>query len=822
MKTKNMGVTIKNRSCFIFARCIILLLLVIMLCLTVGGCDLGVQVPGSEIESTVPEHGETDVATDTVISITFNKPALPQSFSGGPIPYFEYEKTWSADNTTIVLTPSENLLESTTYLITVGAVRFDDNSSLEQPVSFSFDTIVDESQSPAQLAMSPENVETVESIHENMDRLIMRGNDAETVCAEVVEMLEDDENIKAAGVDEENSAVWVDFNDGEIQIFQVEDNDEDGYGYIPDDAFLPERSENYSRKSWLSDNRAASEETGNTPHYLPANNKALLANSLEYLHPGIYINDSTDVINEMLSDRGYDVTRHALVLDDFKHLGDYGVIVLETHGTWRPAASFNANTLDSLSTQHVLLTTTRITDGNFPPDKNSITNDRTSLVSWTVKKSYLIVNGVTTQVSTIRNYGVTAEYVREQVNRFTDKTVFFLNGCRGLSSDVVPDETVSPFKDVFFEKCDKGALFMGWDGRTSFFTAVRAALNFFQYATASNRGLRVFGQDRSGSWAEVTLLKKLDVPWGGYNMTAQNSYDIIKGQNQVTCPKFKGTLQIESEGSDTYKNILMPHPLYVEFDAGGEHLIDMLTDTDPEVRVGGVKCTLVRDSENSNLWDIKIPSGAYGDLVVTENERKSISRTVYKWNPKIRIQGSYKDDYGQEQYTVNLSLHARATISAESLRENPFEDALPPAGFTTEFEREASVISWTISGSRGESVIYTSSGSGNHVFRDSDSGFMFYTYGTIGGFAMGGSITFPYKQTVTGEGISLTEDEEYSLTWASATTDVFDLLTSNWTVIEGLRSSTEESPYVNSVISQTDSWNEFSADPVFEAFVEPR
>ena len=804
-----------------FGYLIIILSFSCLLTLTQTACNMENQVPGSEIESTTPEQGEIDVSPDTDISITFNKPALPQTLSLVINPYIEYERSWSPDNTTIVITPAENLLPSATYLVTIAAVKFSDNSSLVQPVSFSFDTVVDENNPPAPLAMSDENIETVESINEDIDRGIKKGLDAETICTQIVEMLQDNENISSSGIDEDNNAVWVNFNDGELQVFQVITDDTEEYD--SENPVTTERSNLYLNRSGEPLRHSMPEGSEDIPHYLPANNRALLANALQIFHPDKYVNNSTDTVKEMLTDRGYEVTMHPLVLDDFNKLGDYGVILIETHGTWRPLAAYNA-AIDALSTQHILLTTTRITSENIPPDWQDIKKDKTKLVSWTVKNSVMTVNGVKI-VSTLRNYGVTAEYVREKVQTFTDKTIFFLNACKGISDET--GETASPFKDLLFEKCDKGPVFIAWNNKTSFLHAVYASLNLFQYATASNKDVTVFGRDKSsGKMVAINLLKSLVVPWGGYNMTVQAAYHELKTNGVIKDNKFGGVLQIETKGTDTYENILMPHPRYVEFDADGNHQIDMLADTNPEVTVGDTKCTVTRKSRDSCFWSIKMPVGAYGKLVVTENGRTSIPRTVYKWNPKIKVQSDYTNSDGSKHTTANLSLYARATLSRTSLRDYP-GDEMPTAGFTTVWEKAASSISWNSNGNFSTVDPYfggtsqtTWADSGLRYLGDRDDGDMDYDKSV--GLDISCSTVIPIKIEQTTSLGTFKSDDEIDISFSGFYKP--SSVTSEWTVSGQSFDNLQDWPSGIGGITASEivSWQAFSPDPLFDSSSEPR
>ncbi len=97
-------------------------------------------------------------------------------------------------------------------------------------------------------------------------------------------------------------------------------------------------------------------------------------------------------------------------------------------------------------------------------------------------------------------------------------------------------------------------------------------------------------------------------------MTVQAAYHELKTTDVIKDKKFGGMLQIETKGEDTYENIIIPHPRYVEFDADGKHTIDMLADTDPEVTVGDAKCTVSRKSNDSCFW-VRCLSGLTENLL---------------------------------------------------------------------------------------------------------------------------------------------------------------------------------------------------------------
>ncbi|MFQ5491782.1 MAG: hypothetical protein ACE5GE_13770, partial [Phycisphaerae bacterium] len=256
------------------------------------------------------------------------------------------------------------------------------------------------------MAASDDNLPTVQATDAQIDRMLAEGADAPTICAEVAQSLQDDDRVAGAAVDPDIDAVWVDFVDGESQVFQIIDDTADSEGLIKDDTFALIKSvQNRNR------NRPTPPVTQprqfNPPNpadliHLPAKDKALLANALSPFHANWDVTDTTEKLFAMLFDLGYEGKRVPLTLDLVETFGDYGVIVLETHGTWRdpiyPAdqVQLPAGILDDddnstsptndncggTGARHVLLTTTRVTGANLAPRGGEIFCGQ--LVIWNV------------------------------------------------------------------------------------------------------------------------------------------------------------------------------------------------------------------------------------------------------------------------------------------------------------------------------------------------------------------------------------------------------------------------------------------------------
>ena len=762
-----------------------------------SGCDQIITPTPDDIVETIPAHGETGVTTDTVIQITLAKAVNPESLHVWFTPSTEYESSWSTDNTTVTLVPSSVLIEGTTYLVTIGEVTYTDNSSLDEPLSFYF-TTAGEDNSDVPLADSEENEATMASILDKIEDLLLQDEGAEMVCTQVVQMLQTDDRVAGTGTDPDNNTVWVYCVDGETQIFQVLDENADENEEIPEDDILFSQAGGYRQSTQPIVTRMGQFDSSGYYH-MPESKKALLANSLAYFEPQWTVNDSTDTLELMLYDCGYDVDRVKPTLDVFERLGDYGVIVLETHSTWRPLATFNSVVeCNGTGSQNILLTTTPINLQNPPPDKDDIRYGCSPLVSWTTSKVLMIVNGKRI-VWPIRHYGVTADYVRQKITQFPNSTVFVLNACRGIRDDVLTGQITSPFRDLLFDKTDKGALFLGWDGRVHSFNASRAVLNLFQFATASNESVTAKGKN---------VLKKFDIPWGGKtDLQLGMLWLQSKGYDFYSKKGVTATFQIEWQGwPNPYYgvNILMPHPNDIMFVEDGKHVLEMDAVATPEVRVGSSLATISPYQGGlAGYWNLTIPVGAFGELVASEDDRLSIARTVHRWKPQITMQGKS----GYLNYTVNLSLHARAMV--DSYRYFP-TDPLPPATFDTVWDKEACTVSWQVSGeeSDGEKTVkYT--GSGLRTFGDYEGG----TFCTVDGVTATIEVTTQISVTTTETTASGQTSYEEQV-WLGITRDV--PISSTWAI--AAQSFEDDDGYGTSQIS----WGAFSAEPPFDSEKEPR
>lgn len=169
---------------------------------------------------------------------------------------------------------------------------------------------------------------------------------------------------------------------------------------------------------------------------IPANNKAVIANSLTVSQP---LQDFSSPLKAMLLVRGYDVQTVDADLDFFKRLTEFGVIVIEAHGAVKPYFTVQ-DVLGSKSTgvdptcssqggSMVLWTPTPVTrgsDGNFGTYVSDVVCGWLRVVTTTVRR-------VGQKPFSTTVYGVTPNFVRKYAQgNFPSHTLLCLSACRGL------------------------------------------------------------------------------------------------------------------------------------------------------------------------------------------------------------------------------------------------------------------------------------------------------------------------------------------------------------------------------------------------------
>ncbi len=664
------------------------------------------------------------------------------------------------------------------------------------------------------LAASSANAASVTSAVSKAGQMLQQGSDATTINAALLTQLQGDSRVVGSGLDPTGETVWADFIGGESHCFLVVDQSKDTSGTLKPMHPI-ERPRAPGTDAGCADIKTIAQQptqpaTGRT-YTIPGNSRALLANSLSFIHSNWSINDSTELIEKMLKARGYTTERHNLTIDDFTKLTDYGVIVLEGHGQWRnpqyapellqlpPALGIpNTGTCGGAFSRVSVLTTTKVTEQNLVDHAGDVGCGR--LVLWNV--TILQPDG---KIAKVQYYGVTPNYVREyDSGKFPKNTIFLMNACRGIRGDLS-----SPFADLLFEKCDQGACFLGWSGKVEYAKAARAALYLFQLMTCANeekKVMNIYG-------VEKTVLQKFTPPQGGGATWMLNAMAELNQQLYLTDLASGAQLTPLIQSPGTTQPMLVPHPLSWSGPSpwqSGAFALGMFSDAQPAITIGGTSVSASEINYWANVWNISaVPSGAYGDIVIKHGNISSIPRPLRRWQPSITVKGN-SDGLA---YTVTFTLLARGTVA--NFRTSVWQDPPPATFFDAEWIKAGSIIAWNITGQKvTQDYRYDYSGSGSRAFGANDGGYMTCASdGSSVSLSASGEVT--YTTTTTNLKTQNVSTSNNSKAISISRNGVS--LSSNWTISDA--SFTQGVGFSDQ--AQV-SWNAIAADPPFDPNAEPR
>lgn len=680
------------------------------------------------------------------------------------------------------------------------------------------------------LALLPDNGQVITSALDAVDQNLDQGADLPAVRQDLLNRLKADSHVAGAGLDEDSDVVWADFTNGEIHCFWIVDATTDAPAGSVDSltvAALPGRSAHtlftsLPVESTSTNHRSVAAFNPDTFWHLPANNKALLVNALWPFHADWDISDTTVRIKDMLEACGYVVEPEPVVypdgqvgpglltLDHFQHLSDYGVIFIETHGARRkpeyPAEALqlppslglpNTGTCGGDASLMVLLTTTPTTPAAMAKYAGDLNCGRVTF--WNAR----IRDPKGKIIRRQQYFGVTPNFIREHdPGKFPDSTLFFLNACRGFGDDSYS----SPFASTLFEKCNRGAYFIGWAKKVFYPIAARAALNHFQLMTGANDELYIKGK---------ALLRSATPPCGGGFTELNAAWYQLSIRDYITDPSSGAVLTRRVQNDEGTGLILMPHVLGASQENDGRFSLGMISDTVPQLTIGVTVVPVQRDTWNTlptRGWKMPASVTSYGDMVLSQDGRMGIARPLHRWRPSISVTGGT----GGRVVNATFTLQGRATIDGGSLRASPWADP-PAAQFQAYWDKPASFIAWNITGestSTSGDYHYSYSGTGSRAFGDNDGGLLeSQGNGTTARLSAYAQVTY------TTTGIDLSTGEQ----WSGDNTVTISVdreglaLGADWTVAAG--AYTENNTSLGDVQM---NWNAFTPTPPFDPQTEPR
>lgn len=624
---------------------------------------------------------------------------------------------------------------------------------------------------------------------DTLDTLLQQGVSPSDAYAQVLAQLQADPQVVAAGMAEDGDAVWAEFNGGETHWFASFDQTTP-VPELQDEQNPPAVAKAIQAAKALP--RAPAQGASTDTYRMPANNKALLANSYAFYHGNEHYNDNTATLEKMLRARGYVAQPHLLTLDDFDNFSAYSVIFLDAHASWRPLQYAVSICSDAMRT-HVILTTTEATQDLIVQHAGDIGCGGLDLWNCRIRRE----DGT---VQRTQCFGVTPTYVRRHsTGPFPGNTFFVLNGCRGYALDMS-----SPWRDLLFQK-GNGGLFAGWARKPYFGNAGRAMLYWFQLMTGSNEELVI---------DDVRIIKKSTPPQANFT-PAPDAFEQIDQRGLGVDPKSKAQLVYSDQPGETRKMILMPHiALWRGCNDVGDNSVgrdvDIYADAgDLQVLIG--ETVMTSQLLRPNLIRITEPTAAYGQMVLKQADRTSIPRILHRWRPVLEITGTGGPARPGLTYTATVVGHARGMVA--NGRTASWLDP-PPAEFgALIWDNPHCTAGWNVSGEGdyAEGVHMKYSGSGLRVFEKDEVGTLYYNSG--GGSA---SLTFgvhlPATMEITAGNISISS---IFLGVAAVVNDA--QVSEDWTVLSGAAQAMDTAGGAVNV-----KWNSFACEPPFDPVSEPR
>lgn len=659
---------------------------------------------------------------------------------------------------------------------------------------------------PRAQASSTENADAVNAALEAAEDLLRDGAANEDARAALLARLQSDPQVLGAALDPDSGAVFADFRNGETQVFSIIDTTADTEGSLTS----LRDSASTARATALPPVRpakpAAAQGTGLDTYWrMPANNRALLVNAISALHPDLPYTNSTNTLWKMLSDRGYEAAPpDNLTVDHFRHLSDYGVIVIEAHGLWRepqwaPEIMFPSGTCGGAGSKQALLTTTVVTQENTVAYTPDIVCGR--LMAWNTS-----FRDPRNRLRRLQAWSVTPNFVREHdPGAFPSNTLFCLNSCRGFDQNFF-----SPYEQLLFEKCGSGAMFFGWTQRVDYAYAGRALLNIMQLATSSNESLVIEG---------VNVLRQYTPPQGNF-ASMRMAWAQLNARGWTFDPTTLGQLVYTDQQEDFRDFVLMPH--FVDYLSilnaanQNEYKLNLWSmGIGPHLSIGGNPIALQR--ENNGLFTVyRLPATTYayyGELTLSEQDRGDVRRVLHRWRPSISIANAG----GDLQYQITLTLMARSATA--NGRGSAWADP-PRAVFgETAWDKPACWVAWNVSGEKTYNsdhgrmrAVY--SGSGSRVFGAGDTGGLRCNED---GLSVDLNATAWIVYTTTTTNLDTGETTSYDTTAGASVEARGIALSQEWTIASASHQANNATLGDHQV-----RWNAIAAEPPFDPAVEPR
>jgi hypothetical protein len=550
-----------------------------------------------------------------------------------------------------------------------------------------------------------------EDTGKSLTQAIEGGASTEDAVNSLVQTLKANPNVVVAVADEDDRTAWALFESGLECVYEVIDDEET-------DLTLPAVQATAAVESSFSTAQAGS----GLSYKLPANNRAVLANSLYVTRP---LQDVRTPMKTMLEACGYDVDVVDADLTFFENMSQYSVIFIEAHGgrrssaeaTWDSAANTfynlvlkqNLPACGLIGGEAVLQTTTEVTQDLLNEYKEDLECGRLKIRFPTVKRKGL-------PPVTYRFFGVTPNFVRRHdTGKFPDYALLCLSACRSFTPDG------SPWADLMNEK-SYGSIVVGWDHQVHYSISSRAMLHLFQFLAGTNDQFDITEiNPTTGAKTIYPLLFENSAPVlpqtvnGAMDGLTLQSFDV----DQAT------TARLTASGESLYGfNRLMLAPAIETFETRGDGKVDMTARCADNAELEFPGGAMNIGTANNGQWQLTLPGLYSGPMALVMEDRRCPPRDLLQWDPvivKIRP-ASTSIPSGTCDFAVTYQLSARAVAAGSREGWSLWDE--PESAFRANWDPDRSKVTWSVNGNASESDLLfgtsqcTWSGGNTRTFND--------------------------------------------------------------------------------------------------------
>ena len=553
---------------------------------------------------------------------------------------------------------------------------------------------------------------------QSLEQAIADGTSTTEALASLVQTFQADSRVVAASADEDGQSAWVFFKSGVECMYEVIDEEQE-LADVKSQA-TPKCREvdpaTFRSLNHIGDaadaaaRKAGTQQAGALLTYqMPANNKAVLANSL---YKTLRLQDVRTPVETMLTACGYDVAPPVDAdLEFFKNLSSYGVIFIEAHGgvrkpveqafdssieAWYRALEQTKQHCGLEGAEAVLQSSTAITAELTAQYKDDLECGRLKLRYPTVKRkgqkpiSYAF-------------YAVTPNFVRQyDTGTFPEYAFLCINACRSFTSDG------SAWADLMYEK-SFGSVVIGWNNRVHYGIASKGLLHLLQLATGANEQYALIQTDDNGVAQTVypLLFKHDDAPVVPQTISQAMSAVDYKG---YAYDPWKGA-RLTGSGDALYgPPELMLAPAIQTFETLGDGTVQLTgrCESNAELRFAGGGSFNIGTAGSSG-WTFSVPAGYYGPMSIYQDDRNCPPRDLLRWYPVVVTvkPQSAATSMGTCDFTVTYRLTARAVASGD--RDGILVWNKPDYEFKAAWDPDGSVVTWSINGTASVTDLFGTS-----------------------------------------------------------------------------------------------------------------